>query len=230
MPTLAIVGAGPGLGASIARRFGREGYRVAVLSRNPERLAALAGQLRRDGVDARPYPADVLEPQTLHDALTRAAGELGGIDMLEYSPAPAPADQAGPLAAVGAVDLTVDAVARQVEYYLYGGITAVQAVLPSMIDRGSGTIVVSTGASSGPVVHPPFANIAAASAALRNWTLNLHAALAPTGVYAAHVAIAAWIGHGGPKSQPDTIAESYWQLVQDRGQAELFYADDALAL
>ena len=228
MPTLAIVGAGPGLGASIARRFGREGYRVALLSRNPGRLAALAGQLRGAGVDARPYPADVLEPQTLHDTLIRAADELDGIDMLEYSPAPS--DQAGPLAAVGAVDLTVAAAARQIEYYLYGGITAVQAVLPSMIERGSGAVVVTTGASSGPLVHPPFANIAAASGALRNWTLNLHAALAPKGVYAAHVAIAAWIGQGGPRSQPDTIAESYWQLVHDRSQAELFYVDDSLAI
>lgn len=230
MPTLAIVGAGPGLGASIARRFGREGYRVALLSRNPGRLAALAGQLRGAGVDARPYPADVLAPQTLHDALTRAADELDGIDMLEYSPAPAPSDQAGPLGAVGAVDLTVAAAARQIEFYLYGGITAVQAVLPSMIERGSGAVVVTTGASSGPLVHPPFANIAAASGALRNWTLNLHAALAPNGVYAAHVAIAAWIGQGGPKSQPDTIAESYWQLLHDRSQAELFYVDDTLAI
>jgi NAD(P)-dependent dehydrogenase (short-subunit alcohol dehydrogenase family) len=230
MPTLAIVGAGPGLGASIARRFGREGYRVALLSRNPGRLAALADQLRGAGVDARPYPADVLVPQTLHDALTRAADELDGIDMLEYSPAPAPSDQAGLLGAVGAVDLTVAAAARQIEFYLYGGITAVQAVLPSMIERGSGAVVVTTGASSGPLVHPPFANIAAASGALRNWTLNLHAALAPKGVYAAHVAIAAWIGQGGPKSQPDTIAESYWQLLHDRSQAELFYVDDTLAI
>lgn len=223
MPTLAIVGAGPGLGAAIARRFGREGYRVAVLSRHPE---PLADELRATGVDAHPYAADVLRPQMLHDALAHAADELGGVDILEYSPAPNPASSAP----VDAVDLTIDAVSGQIEYYLYGGITAVQAVLPAMLHKGSGTIIVTTGASSGPVVHPPFANIAAASGALRNWTLNLHAALAPKGIYAAHVAIAAWIGQGGPKSHPDTIAESYWQLVEDRSQAELFYVDDTMAL
>jgi predicted ester cyclase len=58
-------------------------------------------------------------------------------------------------------------------------ITAIQAVLPGMRARGAGTILVSTGASSGPFIHPPFANIAAASGALRNWILNLHAALQP---------------------------------------------------
>jgi hypothetical protein len=66
----------------------------------------------------------------------------------------------------------------------------VQAVLPDMLKRGQGTILVSTGASSGPVIHPPFGNIAAGSAALRNWILNLHAAVAPQGIYAAHIAIA----------------------------------------
>jgi NAD(P)-dependent dehydrogenase (short-subunit alcohol dehydrogenase family) len=220
MPTLAIVGAGPGLGAAIARRFGREAYRVAVMSRHPDQLA---DDLRAVGVDAHPYVADVLRPHVLNDALTQAADELDGIDILEYSPM----DPAS-FAPVDAIDMTIDGVSSQIEHYLYGGITAVQAVLPAMLGRGSGTIIVTTGASSGPIVHPPYANIAAASGALRNWTLNLHAALAPKGVYAAHVAIAAFIGQGGPKSQPDTIAESYWQLVQDRSEAELFYVDDTL--
>jgi NAD(P)-dependent dehydrogenase (short-subunit alcohol dehydrogenase family) len=228
LPSLAIVGAGPGLGASLARSFAKEGYRVALLSRNSGRLNALAEQLRHDGVDAHAYPADVTEPQTLHDALTRAAHDLGGIDFLEYSPAPSAPDQAGPLAPVDAINLTVETVTPQIEYYLYGGITAVKAVLPAMIEKGAGTVVISTGASSGPVLHPPFANIAAASGALRNWTLHLHAALEPRGIYAAHVAIAAWIGRGGPKSQPDSIAEAYRQLVKDRDQAELFYLDDTL--
>lgn len=228
MPTLAIVGAGPGLGASLARRFGRDGYRVALISRNPERLTALSEQLRGAGVDAHAYPADVLQPQALHDALTAAAKDLGGIDFLEYSPAPSQPDQAGPLAPVAATDLSIDAVSRQIEYYLYGGITAVQAVLPAMIERGAGTIVVSTGASSGRVIHPPFGNIAAASAALRNWTLHLHAALKPQGIYATHVAIAAWIGKGGPRSEPDAIAEAYAQLVHERTDAELFYVDETL--
>ncbi|WP_205315029.1 hypothetical protein [Nonomuraea lactucae] len=92
-----------------------------------------------------------------------------------------------------------------------------------MIDRGSGTVLVSTGASSGPVIHPPFANIAAASGALRNWVLNLHAALEPRGVYAAHVAIATWIGQEGPASRPEVIAETYWELHRTRRGAELLY-------
>ncbi|WP_236706134.1 SDR family NAD(P)-dependent oxidoreductase, partial [Frankia sp. ACN1ag] len=88
MPTIAIVGAGPGLGLSIARRFGREGFAVALLSRNQATLDDLAGQLTRDGITAAGFAADVLDRPSLVDALTRVEAQLGPIDVLEYSPAP----------------------------------------------------------------------------------------------------------------------------------------------
>jgi NAD(P)-dependent dehydrogenase (short-subunit alcohol dehydrogenase family) len=228
MSTIAIVGAGPGLGASIARRFGREGFDIALISRSQAKLDALAEQLRSDGLRATGFAADVTDRPGLAQALGEVERRLGAIEVLEYSPAPTP--DAAELAPVGVLDVTVESVAPQMEYYLYGGITAVRQVLPGMVERGHGTILVTTGASSGPLVHPPFGNIAAASGALRNYVLNLHAALEPTGVYAAHVPIAAWIGKGGPKSQPDAIAETYWELHTGRTEAERFYRDDEMAL
>ncbi|MGI3781398.1 MAG: SDR family NAD(P)-dependent oxidoreductase [Janthinobacterium lividum] len=229
MPTLAIVGAGPGLGLSIARRFGREGFDVALLARSPDKLAQLVAELADAGVPARAYPADVTVPDSLTGALAAVERELGQIDVLEYSPAPA-GPSSSTLAPVTATDLTIDSVAPQIQYYLYGAIAALQAVLPQMRARRSGTILVTTGASSGPLRHPPFGNIAAATGALRNWVLNLNEALRDDDVYAAHVAIAAWIGHGGPDSDPDRIADQYWDLYQRRDQAELFWQDSSMAL
>ncbi|KQC40301.1 SDR family oxidoreductase [Frankia sp. ACN1ag] len=229
MSTIAIVGAGPGLGRSIARRFGAKGFRVALVSRNQNNLDRLVDDLATDGIQAHGFAADVTDRATLASALSAAKDLLGPIDVLEYSPAPPDAQTAG-LTPVDAVSLTVESVQPQIEYYLYGAITAVRQVLPDMLARGAGTILVSTGASSGPVIHPPFANIAAASGALRNWVLNLHAALAPQGVHAAHVAIAAWIGQGGPKSQPSTIAETYWDLYNNRSEPERFYLDEEMTI
>lgn len=229
MKAIVVVGAGPGLGRSIAARFGREGFQVALVSRDQAKLDRLAQGLGAEGVDAAGFAADVTNPASLERAFTAITERFGPIDVLEYSPAPQ-TSESGPLSPVDATELTIDAVAPQLEYYLYGGITAVRQVLPGMLERGEGTILVTTGASSGPVVHPPFGNIAAATAALRNWILNLNAALAPKGVYAAHVAIAAWIGKGGAKSDPDVIADSYWQLYRDRTEAELFYLDDQLGV
>ncbi|MEU7004091.1 hypothetical protein [Nonomuraea sp. NPDC046570] len=51
--------------------------------------------------------------------------------------------------------------------------------------------------------------------------LNLNQVLHGTGVYAAHVAISAWIGSGPPEAEPYAIAQAYWDLHQSRDRAEL---------
>jgi NADP-dependent 3-hydroxy acid dehydrogenase YdfG len=220
MPTIAIVGAGPGLGVAIGRRFGREGFKVALVSRSQSRLDALAAGLAEDGIDAAGFVGDVLDRPALAASLAAAGERFGGIDVLEYSPAPAGA--VGGLAPVDVTQVTVENVQPQVEYYVYGGITAAQAVLPRMLERGSGTLLFTTGASS-MLTFPQMGNIGIGSAGLRNYVLALNAALADQGVYAAHVPLATWIGSGGPETQASTIAEIYWELYTSRDQAERLY-------
>jgi NAD(P)-dependent dehydrogenase (short-subunit alcohol dehydrogenase family) len=208
------------LGRAIARRFGAEGFDIGLVGRTGKTIEEVAADLVGVGVRAEAFVADVTDRPALIRAFDAVKARFGEVDVLEYSPAPS--DPAA-IDAVDATELTVEALGPELDLYLFGGVTAVQQVLPGMIARGSGTILVSTGASSGPVIHPPFGNIAAASGALRNWVLNLHAALGPRGVYAAHVAIATWIGREGPASQPEAIAETYWDLYQSRQDAERFY-------
>jgi NADP-dependent 3-hydroxy acid dehydrogenase YdfG len=221
MPTIAIVGAGPGLGLAIARRFGREGFRVALVSRAQSKLDALAARLAEDGIEAAGFTGDVLDRASLRAALAAAGERLGGIDVLEYSPAPGGA--VTDLARVDVTQVTVENIQPQVEYYVYGGITAAQAVLPRMLERGSGTLLFTTGASS-LLTFPQMGNIGIGAAGLRNYVLALNAALADKGVYAAHVPLATWIGSGGPETQVDTIAELYWELYTSRDQAERLYS------
>ena len=225
MSTLAVVGAGPQLGMSIARRFAREGFSVALLARHRDPLEERAEELRDSGVDAAAFPADVTDPDSLRSSLAAAEERFRGIDVLEFSPAPSTADlRVRPL--VEAREVTVASVMPEFDLYLRGGITAVRHVLPAMLSRGAGSIIVTTGAGSGPMIIPQVANVQIATAGLRNWTLNLHASLAGQGVYVAHVALAAAIGQGGPDAEPDAIADAYWELYTTRTEPELFY--DAL--
>jgi len=220
MPTIAIVGAGPGLGLSIAKLFGRHGFAVALISRSQGKLDGLVEQLAGAGVEAAGFAADLTDRPALVGALAAVKRRFGGIDVLEYSPAPT-----GPAAAtalVGPLEVSVDNVAPQVDFYVYGAITAVQQVLPDMIARGDGTVLVTTGASSTMPV-PMMGNVGIAGSALRNWVLNLNQVLADKGVYVAHVPLAVWIGSGGPETQPDTIAEIYWTLYTARAEAEHLY-------
>ncbi len=221
MPVIAIVGAGPGLGLSIARRFGREGFAVALVSRSAANLDRLSAELATSGIQAAGFAADVRDRPTVIKALD-AADRLGPVDVLEYSPASHGAPPS-PAAMTDVLHVTAENVQPQVEFYVYGAIAAVQAVLPGMLDRGRGTLLFTTGASSA-VTMPSMGNVGIAGAGLRNYALALNAALAGRGVYAAHVPLAVYIGSGGPATHPDTIAELYWDLYLTRDQPERLYS------
>lgn len=69
MATFALVGAGPGPGLACARRFGAAGHTVVLLARSADHLDPLVQDLDRDGIRARGYTADILDPDSLTTAL-----------------------------------------------------------------------------------------------------------------------------------------------------------------
>jgi NAD(P)-dependent dehydrogenase (short-subunit alcohol dehydrogenase family) len=223
MPAIALVAAGERLGLSLGKTFGSHGFDVALVARSKERLGELTEKLAAEGITAAGFPADVTDRSALAAALERAAGRLGGIDVLHYS-----SPGAGPieiLRSTGALDVTVDNLRPQIECICYGAITATRAVLPAMLAAGTGTLLYTTGASS-VTPAPVFASAGMAGAALRKWALTLNGALAGRGIYAGHVAIGTWIAgtpgapEGAPLKEPDGIARLYWDLNTDREPAE----------
>src|SRR5712692_4156982 len=88
MKTVAIVGAGPGLGLSIAKTFGQHHFRVALIARNQEKLDEYVQQLQALQIEAAGFPADVLNAAQLEAAFARVKEAFGPVDVLEYSPTP----------------------------------------------------------------------------------------------------------------------------------------------
>ncbi|MEU5263068.1 SDR family NAD(P)-dependent oxidoreductase [Amycolatopsis sp. NPDC021455] len=226
MPTIAIVGAGPGLGLAVARTFGSNGFDVALVARNRAKLDDLAGKLAAEGITAAAFPADVLDPEALTRALGDAAARFGGIDVLEYSPA----GTFGSTAPTVPSETEPADVRRELDFQLSGAITATRAVLPAMRAAGTGTLLYTTGAGSIDPV-PQLGNVNAAAAALRNWVLNLHKELDGTGVQAAHVGIGVLIGGtdedlpGFPTAPAEQISPVYWELhTTGRDQAERVFS------
>ncbi|MEU0804831.1 SDR family NAD(P)-dependent oxidoreductase [Streptomyces sp. NPDC005970] len=218
MPTIAIVGAGPGLGLSIARVFGGHGFDVALVSRSKDKLDALVTELAEAGITAEGFPADVADSAQLATALEQAITRFGRIDVLEFSP------HAG-LTMTAPQDVTVDVLRPLIDSLLYGAVTAAQTVLPGMLEAGSGTLLFTTGGGA-LTPYPMLADANIAQAGQRNWALNLHNTLADKGIYAANVAINLMIGteapEGVPHRSPDDIALDYWNLHVSRDQAEHF--------
>lgn len=210
MSTIVIIGAGKGLGAAVARKFGAQGFDVALISRTQSNVDALAADLRQAGINARGYAASVRDAEALGTALDRAASELGPIDVLEYSPIP----QREFLRPV--LDTTRDDLIAAVEFSVLGPVAAVGHVLPSMRKQGRGTVLFVNGASA----TRPNPNVAGTSIAFAGesaYAHMLHTELAGSGVHVAQLIIPGAITPGHPTHDPDVLADKLWTMHTARG-------------
>ncbi|WP_051831721.1 SDR family NAD(P)-dependent oxidoreductase [Streptomyces violens] len=199
--TLVMVGAGPGRGMGVARAFGRHGYRVGLVARTKDRLDAQVAELAGLDIPAAAFPADIRDRDALAAALAQATETLGPADVLDYAPGPS-----GPV--THAAQTTAAAASAQFDLYVLGAITAVGQVLPDMLARGSGTLLITTGAAA-TVPTPSLANAGLAMAALRNYAQTLHAELTPHGIHTATITMTS------PPTSPtaaDTIGAAYYTL------------------
>lgn len=215
MPVIAILGAGRGMGQAIGRLFGKQGFKVALLSRDPGKLEPVIAELASAGIEAAAFRADVTNADSIKSGLAAVKQLFGAVDVLEYSPSNPTLPQ------VSASQITRDTLQPWFDFQLYGAIAAVAEVLPGMLERRSGTILVTTGASSvrPEMGYPAFAAAGVAMGALRNWALALHAEVASAGVQVGHVTIGTFIGQSA-ESSADAIAPLYWQLHTERDALE----------
>ncbi|MFJ1763034.1 SDR family NAD(P)-dependent oxidoreductase [Amycolatopsis sp. NPDC088138] len=226
---LAVLGAGPGLGLSIAHRFGREGFTTALVSRSGTRHAAYRASLAEAGVTAHTYTADVTDEAQVRAVLARITAEAGEIDTVYFGPADLGVGAAiAPLTEAGAENLRVP-----FESIVLPAAQLTQAVLPRMLERGTGSLLFA-GGISGKYPIPLLGSFAPAAAALRMYVLTLNAALRDKGVYAGTLTIGGVIERGdihrmfaeqAPESMPgtldpDDIAERAWNLYAKRDEAE----------
>jgi NADP-dependent 3-hydroxy acid dehydrogenase YdfG len=206
--SIVIVGAGPNLGSAVARRFGREGLSVGLISRTQSTLDDLAAQLGDDGITARGAAADIRDSDALTAAIERLAAELGPVEVLEYSPLPAP-EFMKPI-----LETTVDDVRGPLAFSVLGAVAAARAVIGPMLDRGSGTILYTTGgAAINP--YPPRAGVGISFAGEVAYARMLHDEVKGRGVHVAHTAIGGRIAPGADH-EPDDVAETLWRHHTER--------------
>lgn len=206
MTTLAIVGAGPGVGAAVARRFGREGFAVALISRHPERLAA---DLAADGLTAQGFAADVRDRAALTSALDTAAATLGPIEVLQYSPIP----QREFLRPV--LETTHDDLAAALEFSVHGPVAAIRSVLGGMRELGQGTVVLVNGGSAARP-NPNVAGTSVAFAAESAYAQMLHGVLASDGIHVTQLIVPGAIREDDPVTNGPAIADHVWALHTER--------------
>ena len=212
MTTIAIIGAGKGLGAAVARRFGKEGFAVGLISRHQGRLDALAAELEQDGVQAKGFAADVRDPESIAAALEQVTETLGPIEVLQYSPLPQK-DFMRPVLETTPADLK-----GPVEFSIYGPVAAVHQVLPGMRFLGEDATPSILFVNGGSAVKPG-RNVTGTSVAFAGqaaYAELLHEVLGEEGIYVGQLIIGGRIIEGDDEKGPDVLADRLWELHTKR--------------
>jgi NADP-dependent 3-hydroxy acid dehydrogenase YdfG len=211
--SIIIVGAGPNLGAAVARRFGRDGMNVGLVARDEGKLEKLAEELSSDGITADFASADIRDASALSSAIGSLTDRLGSAEVLEYSPLPA-AEFMKPI-----LETSVDDVRGPLEFSVLGAVAAATSVLGPMVERGSGTILFTTGGAA-IQPYPARAGVGISFAGEVAYAQMLHDELADRGVHVGHTAIAGRIAPGGDH-EPDEVAEALWRHHTERGDFQI---------
>lgn len=200
MPGAVIIGAGPGIGRSVALRFAREAMPVALIARNAKTVRDVAEVVSALGVPAACLTADVADEAALRTVLDEAVGQFGLPDVVVYNAAIIRADAPGELPA--SEHLHTWAV------NVIGALTAAAHLAPAMARRGNGTFIITGGM---PSPDPRYVSLSLGKAGVRTLVTLLDQEYGPSGVHVATVTVAGPVAPG-TNFDPDDIAEHYWRL------------------
>jgi len=197
-----VIGAGPGLGLSIARRFAQEGMPIALIARSQRTVDTTAAALKTFDVQVVALTADSTDEVALRGAIDAATELLDVPDVVIYNAAIIQQDAPG--------DLTAHEQLRAWEVNVGGALTAATHVAPTMVARGHGTFII-TGGMPEPIAQ--YLSLSLGKAGTRALTTMLAEHYGPDGVHAATVTIGGAVA-AGTAFDPDEIADHYWRLYR----------------
>ncbi len=216
---IVVVGYGPGISKAVAEKFGAEGFAVALVARNKERLEAGVRALKEKGIEAAGVPSDAGKPAEIAAAIASARKALGPIASVQWN-------------AYGAVggDVTtasLDEVRGIFDVAVVGLVAALQAALPDLKAQ-KGSLLVTNGSLG--LFDPAFdkgavgwgaMGLAMANSAKHKLAGMLSVKLAPEGVYVGEVMVNGAVkgtasDNGSATIAPATVANAFWKLQQER--------------
>ena len=209
---LLLVGAEPGQGMAVARRFAVGGYRVTLVARSTDKLGDLADSLSDTGAEIGTIEANASDPEGLGARLTKLYCGQGAPGVIIYNAVMGAPDQL--------LSASVDHLQAAYAVDVISAIVVAQVAAPAMRAAGFGTMIVTGGAFADHPI-PALATVSLGKAALRSAATMLGADLEPDGIRVATLTIAGQIA-AGTAFDPERIAERYWEVVQSDGpwQAE----------
>ena len=213
-----LTGAGPGLGASLVRRFAKE-YAVAVNARNESFVKSLGDEIRASGGTALEVPGDIGDRDQVAGMFRSIRERLGPPDVLLYN--------AGSGAFGTITEITPEQFEASWRVNAFGAFLCAAECTPDMISRGRG-VMLFTGATAGVKAGSRSVAFGPAKFAMRGLAQSLARDLGPKGIHVAWINVDGSIDIPGARGlkpslqdgdflKPDAVAETYWHLAhQDR--------------
>ena len=221
--SMMIVGFGPGTATAVAEKFGGEGFSVALIGRNEDRLNAGVSALKAKGISAIAVPADAADPASIRSAVGTVRSQLGPITVLHWN-------AYGGMEAGDLLTADQSVLEKVFDVAIFGLLAATSEALPDLKQRGEGALLVSNGAFGvvspeidETVVNLHLMGLALSSAAKHKLVGLLAKRLKYEGVYVGEVMVYRTIRGTGSTSDdsvdPAVIAEKHWELYKARGDS-----------
>lgn len=218
--TIVVCGHGPGISSAVARRFGKEGFRVALVSRSADKLDAGVKALADAGVVAKAFPCDLADAGSVTRMIADVRAQLGPIAVLHWN-----------AYGYGAGDLTTadpDELHQPIDLSVTRLVQAVQASLPDLRTQEGAAVLVTGGGIAfydpkvdAMAVEWKAMGLAIGKAAQHKAVGLLHQRLAPENIYVADLLVLGVVkgtsfDRGQGTLDADAIAARFWSLYQDR--------------
>jgi NADP-dependent 3-hydroxy acid dehydrogenase YdfG len=226
--TIVVCGYGPGISEALARRFGHNGFNVALVARRQERVERGAAALSEAGIAAHGFACDLGDAAAVRALMGRVRDALGPITVIHWN---AYAALAGDVLASDVTELRAG-----FDVAVSGLVVAVQECHGEMKAQEHAAVLVTGGGFAlydatmdGLIVSWKAMGLAIAKAAQHKLVGLLRERLAPDGIYVGEVVVLGLVkgtafDSGGATLEPDAIAERFWTLYRERSESSVTIA------
>lgn len=211
---IVVVGAGPGIGNHVAKKFGNNNFRVVLVSRNQDALNQYVEELKSQEIEAYAVVADAASTESVDAAFEQIKKDFGPVDVLVYNAAIVQGGRP--------TSLTPESLLKHYQVDVVGALRSALKVIPDQVANKSGTILFTGG---GLALHPSadYATLSLGKAGIRTLALTLAEELKPQGVFVGTVTVAGGVKKG-THFAPELIAEKYWDLYEKQEEHEIVYS------